>query len=195
MSETRIFTRCAPGKSVEQQNRKTPMRRFALVLGLLLASIFPAQAEDFLNATSGANSPAAVLMCWTTGRYYQPCGPANPISVAIVTGSGATVTPIASTALESNHVLKASAGTFYSVTVTTGVTAGYVMVFNATSAPADGAVTPLFVSAAPANSTTSLSMNGSPGATFSTGIVVVFSTTGPLTKTASATAAFTGMVQ
>ena len=58
-----------------------------------------------------------------------------------------------STAAEASHVLKASAGNLYSLAVTSGASAGYVMLFDATSAPANGAVTPAECYYMPATST------------------------------------------
>lgn len=102
--------------------------------------------------------------------------------------SFAAVTPVVSSAVESSHVIKGSAGTLYDWHATTGAVAGYVMIFNATSAPADGAVTPICCFAVAALNTVT-SMDKVP-TTFSTGITMVFSSTGPFTKTASATAFF-----
>lgn len=120
----------------------------------------------------------------------------NP--VPIVLSAGATTSGVAatvSTALEGSRVLKASAGTLLSLSATIGATSGYVMLFDATSAPVDGAVTPKWFF--PVNS------NGTFGGMdkdwripllFATGITVVFSTTGPFTKTISTTAAFSAQV-
>lgn len=104
------------------------------------------------------------------------------------------LTSIVSASVESNHVLKASAGTLYGLDVTTGAAAGYVMLFNATSAPGDGAVTPIKAWVVSANSSLGISYIPGPPLAFSTGITAVFSTTGPFTKTASATAFFSGEV-
>ena len=112
----------------------------------------------------------------------------NPTSA-----SASAITPVVSASAESNHVLKGSAGNLYGVAVTPTV-AGYLMVFNATSAPADGAVTPTECVAVPANATVSLTFSVIPEA-YSTGITAVFSSTGCFTKTASATAFFKGNVQ
>jgi hypothetical protein len=104
-------------------------------------------------------------------------------------------TSVTSTTLEANHVIKASAGALYSFEVqadaTLSAAAWWVMIYNATSAPADGAVTPAKCYQIPA---------GSPGAnfafpapiSFSTGIVIGVSTTGCFTKTASAHAFISG---
>jgi hypothetical protein len=108
---------------------------------------------------------------------------------------GAAITAVVSTTTESGHILKASPGNLYSVTVTTAGTAGFLMTFNSTTVPADGAVTPIDCVVAPASSSTSLNVAGSPPTAYSTGISVALSTTGCFTKTASATAFFKGMVQ
>lgn len=105
------------------------------------------------------------------------------------------ITPITSTTVESSHILKASAGNFYGACVTTGAVAGFMMVFNLTSAPADGAVTPVEWIQLAANSTACLSYGSGPPNAYATGITLVYSSTGPFTKTASATAAFVGRVK
>lgn len=123
-----------------------------------------------------------------------------PVLVAadgtIASASSATavtpLTPASTTALASSLVLKASAGSFYGLQVTNGATAGFVMLFNAATAPADGAVTPTKVYAMAANSSLSVSVGGGPPTAFSTGVTVVYSSTGPFTKTASATAFISG---
>jgi hypothetical protein len=102
--------------------------------------------------------------------------------------------PVASPAITSSIALKTSAGNLYSLHVTVGATAGYLMLFNSTTAPADGPVTPVHCVVAPANQTTSLSHQTYP-AHFSTGIVAVFSTTGCFTQTASASVFFGGQVK
>lgn len=116
----------------------------------------------------------------------------NGITPVPTSNAGAALAQTASGAAESNNVLKASAGNLYSLTVTTGATAGYLMVFNATSAPIDGAVTPAYCAQVPANNTGAFEW--AIPARYSTGITAVFSSTGCFTKTASATAAFFAQV-
>ena len=116
----------------------------------------------------------------------------NGITPVPTSNAGAALAQTASGAVESNNVLKASAGNLYSLTVTTGATAGYLMVFNATSAPIDGAVTPAYCAQVPANNTGAFEW--AIPARYSTGITAVFSSTGCFSKTASATAAFFGQV-
>ncbi len=111
--------------------------------------------------------------------------------------SNLALATVQSTATEAFHVLKASAGNLYSISVTVGATSGYLMIFNAISAPTDGAVTPAYCIPVTSNGTNGLngaSWSVNP-ASFSTGITAVFSSTGCTTKTASATAFFTAQVQ
>lgn len=102
------------------------------------------------------------------------------------------------TAAESCRVLKASAGNLYALRVSIAATTGYVMVFDATSAPGDGAVTTLAI---PAVRVVSDGTSGwyaddfNPPMRMATGITVCFSSTGPFSKTASATAAIAGQTQ
>ena len=110
------------------------------------------------------------------------------VTVSVPASSPATGTlPNASTAVSGAVVGKASAGALYGVNVTAGATAGFVMVFNATSAPADGAVTPSRCIPLAANTGIELNYRSIP-VYFGTGITVVFSSTGCFTKTTSATA-------
>jgi hypothetical protein len=134
------------------------------------------------------------------GRFFIVCVLALGVGQAHAAENiGAQV----SAAAESSHVFCNAAGTggaqkapcfIRSLYVTTGAAAGYLMVFNAVSAPADGAVTPAECVIAPANSTVSVDF-GETTRAYVTGLVAVFSTTGCFTKTASATAFFNGRVQ
>lgn len=144
-------------------------------------------------------SPSNTYCSTDSGVTWLPCGSGGGGGGSAVTptpssDSSAAITPVVSTAAESNHVLKAAAGNFYGATITNGAAAGYVMVFNATSAPADGAVTPLYCWAMPATTST-LGVGFDYPARFSTGITIVYSTTGCFTKTASATAMFSAQVK
>ena len=107
-----------------------------------------------------------------------------------------SIAPVASTASEAAHVFKGSAGTLYGLSVTAGGVSGYVMLFNATAAPADGAVTPLKCVPLAAGQSAGLSHDpGTNGWSFPTGITAVFSTTGCFTTSASSTAFFSAQVQ
>ena len=116
----------------------------------------------------------------------------NGVTPVPTTNAAAANALTSSGAAQASNVLKASAGNLYSLTITTGATAGYLMIFNATSAPIDGAVTPAYCSQAPANMTSAIEW--SIPVRFGTGVTAVFSTTGCFTKTESATAAFFAQV-
>lgn len=103
------------------------------------------------------------------------------------------IAPAVTGGVAGSLVLKASAGNLYSWRVTSGASAGYVLVFNATSAPADGAVKPADCVAVAANST--VDHVATIPERYSTGITLVFSTTGCFVKTLSATAYIRGTVQ
>lgn len=109
--------------------------------------------------------------------------------------AGFPATPVVSTTTEGSHVLKASPGCLLAAYVTTGGTAGYLLIINSATVPADGAVTPLECIQIAANTTISANWAPQPPEWFSTGIVAVFSTTGCFTKTASATAFIHALVQ
>ncbi len=163
----------------------------ALLVALLLWSA-PAFAQStatpvlpgFLTTTG---CPSGQTVC------YLPYSATNPLAVTSAPSTTGGITPVVSTAAESSHVFKASAGNLYGYQVTAGAAAGYVMIFNATSAPVDGAVTPIKCVVVPANAT--VGVTADPPEAFSTGITAVFSTTGCFTKTASATAMFSGDVK
>lgn len=99
---------------------------------------------------------------------------------------------VSSAALEASHILKPTTGNLYLLTALIGATGGFLMLFDATTVPADGAVTPAYTVPIPSAGGTgfvAIDWANAP-AHFVNGIVAVFSTTGPFTKTASATAAF-----
>lgn len=121
----------------------------------------------------------------------------NPVSVSAfptTTAANAnTASPATITAAVSNAVICAAACNLYGFQANTGAASGFVLLFNATSAPADGAVTPVKFWQIAANSTLGVDVtSGGVPVRLSTGATLVFSTTGPLTKTASATAYFSG---
>lgn len=126
------------------------------------------------------------------------------LSCALPVQAAETIIPAFSAAAESSHVLCDATGTapvhkapcnLRSVYVTTGAVAGYLMTFNAVSAPVDGAVTPRDCIVVPANSTVSLIYDDMTQESFNTGLTAVFSSTGCFTKTASATAFFKARAQ
>lgn len=129
----------------------------------------------------------------TNGNACSSASFSGDISIGDV--SITDVAPTTTGALAANLVVKGSAGSLHSFNVSADSTlsgaAWWVMVYNATSAPADGGVTPTKCYALPSGAT------GVSGAfvapvTFSTGIVIGVSTTGCFTKTASTHAFISG---
>lgn len=119
----------------------------------------------------------------------------------VITPSSAVaigITPIVSAAGESSHVLKASAGNTYSVYATNlTATQGFLLILNSTTAPADGAVTPLACAPLAPNGIASINYAPGPPGVFSTGITaVVTSAVTCFTKTTGVITAFiSGSVQ
>lgn len=139
------------------------------------------------NTTFGATLPATPLIASGNGVVITP-----------TTEAASAVAPTtAVAAAESCRVLQASAANVYKVTVGIAATSGYVMIFNATSAPTDGAVSPAWPAIRIVSDGTSgwADIPFNPPLRLGTGATVCFSSTGPFTKTASATAAIGGLVK
>lgn len=115
---------------------------------------------------------------------------------------GIAVKAFVSAAAESSHVLCDATGStakkapcfMRTLYVTSGAAAGYLLTFDAVSAPANGAVLPRECVVVPAFTTIGVDF-GTTSEPYVTGLTAVFSTTGCFTKTASATAFFKGRVQ
>lgn len=135
----------------------------------------------------------ALAWCVAATLWLAMLSPARSAEVQI---SG--VSPSATQAAASNSVLKSGAGSLYNLTVTVGATTGWVMIFDATALPSNGATGASLKFCIPVNS------DGTKGAVsmawvtpvlFTTGITVGFSSTACNSLTASATAFFYGQVQ
>lgn len=118
-------------------------------------------------------------------------------TAAITTSSLVPPSPlfVQTAALASSLVLKAAAGSLYACYVTTGPTAGFLMLFDATSVPANGTVAPKNCIYCPANATTEIELPFLTVEPFTNGITAAFSSTGPFTLTASSTVFIKGIVQ
>lgn len=154
-----------------------------------------------------------ILTMDTTGKLCDGGGGGGgggavtlPTTPTIAAGSGVVPAPssestaglptAASPALASNLVVKESAGNLYAFNISADPTlsgaAWWLMIFNATSAPADGAVTPAKCYAFPSGTTSYSASWGIIPLYLGTGITLVVSTTGCFTKTASAHAFLSG---
>lgn len=164
----------------------------ALACAMVLLGSAGAHAQNALRITTcGTGSPPSGV----SPLYMDASG---NLCANTTGGAGAAVTPVVSGSLEASHVFKSSAGVLYSAYASniTGGTSGFLEIFNATSAPADGAVTPL-VCVPISGGVASANYQGIPPASFSTGIVaVVSSSTTCFTKTTGVLTAFiSGIVQ
>ncbi len=163
-------------------------------------------AANSLNSTgTGLATAQAVGQCDDTsptsltenqfGNVREDCTThAVATEIMPTAAASAGIAAVVSSALETGHILKGSAGNLYGVAVTTTTVAGYLEVFNSTTVPSAGAVTPVAACYAGAFATCALQF--SPPQAFSTGISVAFSaSTTPFTKTDSATAFISGQTQ
>ena len=185
------------------------MRKLALTALFLCGLAASAGAQNVSNplppqSVNGAyNSVAPTCTdgngCWLQTdvngnlKTVSSGAPVGTQEVDLLTSADATSGTLSaqSTAAASNLVIKASAGNLYEITVSVGATAGYLMLFNATSLPSNGAVTPVYCVPVDSNGTNGwFSKSFFPPKGFATGITAGFSTTGCFTLTASATASF-----
>lgn len=174
-------------------------------LGLILSLSLPTPAGAVDITAVGTGSTSCPSSTWNNPGLGSSIA-VNSLGQLCTTGgggssSGGTAAPASTTALASSLVVKASAGTLYSFSATadstlapTGSSVWYLMIFNATSAPADGAVTPVKCYQVSGAQTGGTFAAGGVGP-FSAGITMVASTTGCFTKTASAHAFMSGDYQ
>lgn len=177
------------------------LRRHLPLLAMLAATPALAQTPENANVVANCGTPNSTYTANTTRPVTQDTnGYACNSTVAVPSSSTAVgITPVVSGSLEATHVLKNAAGNLYSAYASnlTGGATSNLLILNATSAPVDGAVTPLVC--VPFNSlgTASASYQGIPPAIFSTGITAVVSSNAScFTKTTGVTTAFiSGLVK
>lgn len=151
-----------------------------------------------IAGNSGGSIPAGAAIIGKVGIDQTTPGTTNGIVIAPSSAAGIGILPTVSTAAESCRVLKSGTGNLYTLTTVIGATSGYILAFDATSAPGDGAVTPKWwfpINSNGTNGAAAASWTPGPPLNFSVGITVCFSSTGPFTKTASSTASFSAQVQ
>jgi hypothetical protein len=145
------------------------------------------------NGASGTGVQRVTIASDSTGQVAL-AGGTNTVGKIGIDPSMTGLTPVVSSAAEASHVLKASAGSLWGVYAAnlTG-TAGFLVVLNATAAPADGAITPLACVPLTANGIASINYVPGPPAAYSSGITaVVTSATSCFTKTTGVITAFIG---
>ena len=169
-----------------------------------------ALAANQTNVQSALGAPA------TTAVTVQgsPSGAPVPVSGSVTANPGTgnfnilpaptsspsnAIAPNASPAPASSLILKASGGNVYNAMATSfSSTAGYLVLLNSATVPADGAITPLACVPLPATGSASITYsNGSPPGWYSSGIVAVITSGATCyTKTTSTITGFiSGQVQ
>lgn len=141
-------------------------------------------------------APATANVPWAVSLPTTPLiASGNGVMPAATAESAGATTEAVTAALASNLVVKASAGNLYGFQIsadsTLSAAAWWIMIFDSTTLPGDGAVTPAKCYAMPLGST-GFSGSWPLPARFSTGIVIGVSTTGCFTKTASIHAFISG---
>lgn len=104
-------------------------------------------------------------------------------STGPATGASAGLASTGTAVAGSTALLKTAPGNFYGATCCSTGAAGYLMLFDATAAPADGAVTPRKVWPVAAGG--GIEVGYAVPLRMTVGAVLVFSSTGPFTKTAA----------
>lgn len=150
------------------------------------------------SGTFAVQAASAQSGTWTVQPGNTPNTTPWLVTPTPSSASGAALTPTTTAALAANQIIKGSAGNLYSFEVsadsTLSAAAWWIMIYNATTAPGDGAVTPLKCYALPSGATSYAAAFQVPVA-FSTGITIGVSTTGCFTKTASTHAFISGDAQ
>ena len=181
------------------------MKIFRMMFAALLLMPAAALAQGgSMNGTIG--KPASISAVQVAGQ-----DPSFNLKALKVDAVGALVTTSSSYSLPSSaaanaiapttagvvgaaYVFCVSACNMYGLNVVAGASAGFVMLFNSTSVPADGAVTPIFCMPLAANAGMEANWRTIPKR-MTVGATLVFSTTGCFTKTASGTAFLSGDYQ
>lgn len=138
-----------------------------------------------VGGANGAGTAAAAMRV-----TYASDGATVPVATAPSTAATAGTSGNATTVAAGSLILKASAGNLYSFNAVSGASAGYLLVYDSATVPADGATTPRRAYVMAANSSIDISLPIPDR--FAAGITLVFSTTGPFLKTISATAFLAG---
>jgi hypothetical protein len=167
---------------------------------VVIQSALPTGAATATNQTVTHSAPGTSA---TTAETIQGSSTGVPVPTASAptTSATAAIAPQVAGSAAASQVLKSSAGNLYSVYATC-TDACWLMVFNATADPADGATTTGnasgdLVECVPISSGGIGAVNYSPGPPerFSVGVTAVISSTACATKTEAATGFIHGMVQ
>jgi hypothetical protein len=166
----------------------------------MLRYIFGLALLGLLAATdASAQAPPTVKMCVQNGTTCTPVTATAPLPVT--PDASTALTPVVGGSAVSSQVLKGSPGSLYSVYAVC-TSACWLMVFNAVSAPSNGATTAgsaasNMVECVPIGAGSIGGINYGPGppATYSTGITAAISSTSCSTLTLSTVGFIHGMVK
>lgn len=171
----------------------------AQVGGTVLSANGAPSPTGFIDQAGGNRPTGAALFGYngTTSDSLRTITAADGTGLGILSvaespssAAGAGLASGQTTVAAGSIILKASAGNLYGVNATSGASAGYLLVYDSATVPADGTTTPRKTYVMAANST--IAFDFDIPLRFAAGIVLVFSTTGPFTKTISATAFLSG---
>lgn len=112
-----------------------------------------------------------LALCFLAAPALAQNGTLAPSSNAVI-----GIVPVVSTTAVNTLVIKAAPGNLYSVYATnSSATGGFLLVFNATSAPSDGTVTPFDCVPISGTSASGINYAPNPPKYYSVGIVAVLS--------------------
>lgn len=149
-------------------------------------------APDGGGDSSGVGGGAAQAVS-VVGGSVGLLGGTSAIGSVYTTPSAnanAGIVPVKTATAASSVILKNTAGNLYGFNADSGISAGYVLVFDSATVPANGTVTP--IKAYNLAATSSVEVGYSPPIRCANGCVLAYSTTGPFTLTLSATAFLSG---
>lgn len=175
-------------------------------IGSITTSVTPGTAAANLgkaeDAIAGSGDTGVAVWCvqqsapadTAANADYGPCqvsGGGMWIQAVPTSTAAAAITPSVTSAAGSNQVVCGAACNLFGFSVTSGASAGTVYVFNATSLPSNGAVTPVKCYQIAATST--IGVTFTPPIRLSTGATIGFGTgTNCFSLTASTTAFISG---
>jgi hypothetical protein len=139
---------------------------------------------------------ALFLSLWALG----PLGlaPAQAQSTNCIVPAPLAATPVVASSAQNTAggmIIKPSPGCLLAAYVVNSTIAGFMMIFNSATIPADGAVTPIHCIPIGASSYQWINFAPQPPEFYSAGVSLAFSTTGCFTKTVSATLFMHAIVQ
>lgn len=176
----------APGTQSLSQDLSGNLR--VLVTSSGTAGLTPVAGLNGTSVATAVNAlptQMAISSGLVTSTNPFPVYQATPTIFTTATGS----TPVQTATAAASLVAKATPGLLYSAYISGPSVAGFLLVFNATSVPADGTVTPVECVAVASAGSANISNLVIPEF-FSAGISLAFSSTGCFTKTTTGLTAF-----